>query len=437
MPADLAGRLVAQVDRRQVGVAVHGLDFGAKLDRDVRFGPKLLDQVLGHARLNRVAADDQRHEARVIGEMQRRLAGRVAGTNQIDIQAMGAAGLAAGRSIIDALADEPIEAVNGEPPPCHARCKDKSARPDRIGAVEKHLMRRWIDAGDGTCDQDLGAQPPGLLERAARQLVAGNAAWKAEIVLDPRRCPGLSARGLALDNDGAQTLGCAIDRRREAGRSAANDGNIVFPGARAGLEPQAIGKIAHVGSFDHLPVRQLCNGAVNGRTLQGGPKGLAIRRIGRQPVEGNLVARQKPAQITAFRVPAMPDQCDARLWRFRGDALQPGQSLAGQRADLLGHVLRDRRDGEVLLDFQPHHARWLGSPITPRKRSAKGDRHLAENGPRHPPAERALDPVECLDDFDLAREYSKERALSALMDCKFAGTQLNIGRYPRQTLQFG
>ena len=89
-----------------------------------------------------------------------------------------------------------------------------------------------IDARDRARDQDLRPEPPGLLERAARKLVARDAAGKAEIVLDARGRPGLAAGRLALDDDRAQSFGCTVDRRREAGRPATDDRDVVFARAR-------------------------------------------------------------------------------------------------------------------------------------------------------------------------------------------------------------
>ena len=88
---------------------------------------------------------------------------------------------------------------------------------------------RVIDARD----EDLGAEPPRLLQRAARELVAGDAGREAEVVLDPRRRAGLPARRLALDHDRAQTLRRAVHRRREPGGAAADDHGVVFRRGRA------------------------------------------------------------------------------------------------------------------------------------------------------------------------------------------------------------
>ena len=65
-----------------------------------------------------------------------------------------------------------------------------------------------------------------------------------------------------------------------------------------------------------------------------GQRADSFGRVGRHPVEADLVAREEPAQGAARRVPAMTDHGHARLGRLGGDALQPADALARQRADL-------------------------------------------------------------------------------------------------------
>ena len=73
----------------------------------------------------------------------------------------------------------------------------------------------------------------------------------------------------------------------------------------------------------------------------------------------------------------------------------------------------------------------------PEKRRAEGDRHFAENGARNAPAQRSFDAVDQLDDLDLAGENRVERAVSALMNGEFSGTEMQVGGRLRETLEFG
>ena len=49
---------------------------------------------------------------------------------------MGSARFAACRAIVDAFADEPIEAIDREPTPCDAGRENEGPRPDDIAAIE-------------------------------------------------------------------------------------------------------------------------------------------------------------------------------------------------------------------------------------------------------------------------------------------------------------
>ena len=145
----------------------------------------------------------------MIGKVQRRLTGRVSGTDEVDVEPMGGARFTACRSVVDTLADQPVEAIDREATPGDASGKNDGARADDVVAIEENLARRRIDASDRARDQNLRPESPRLLECATRELVARDAAGEAEIVLDARRCPGLTAGRLALDDQR-----CAVPRTR-------------------------------------------------------------------------------------------------------------------------------------------------------------------------------------------------------------------------------
>ena len=67
--------------------------------------------------------------------------------------------------------------------------EDDRPRPQDVAAVEVQLAVDRVDALDRARDEDLGAEPARLLERAARELVARHARREAEVVLDPRGLP--------------------------------------------------------------------------------------------------------------------------------------------------------------------------------------------------------------------------------------------------------
>ena len=117
--------------------------------------------------------------------------------------------------------------------------QDHRARSERAAVVERHgvaLVGRH-DCLDAARDDDLGAEPHCLLARPCSEIVARDAARKAEVVLDARRRAGLAARRLALDQQRAQALRGAVHRRGEARRATADDHEVV--GVALGLDLQA------------------------------------------------------------------------------------------------------------------------------------------------------------------------------------------------------
>ena len=180
-----------------------------------------------------------RHAPRVGGEEHRRLARGVAGADDVD-----------------------VEAVRRSAPRCaprRRRCPCRRAGRSRRSSSCRHATpharmivraRRTSPPSRCTCaspasmrvigarHQDLGSEPPRLLQRAARELVAGDARREAEVVLDPRRRAGLAAGRLALDDDRAEALRGAVDRRREPRRPGADDRRCRTP-ASAGSVVEA------------------------------------------------------------------------------------------------------------------------------------------------------------------------------------------------------
>ena len=158
----------------------------------------------------------------------------------VDVQTVRARRLAARRAVEDALADQPLEAVDGEVPPRHAGGEDDRACSQHVAAVEVNAARvAGIDARDRSGDEDLRSEPARLLQRAAGELVARDAGRKAEVVLDPRRGPGLAAGRLPLDHDRAQALGSPVHGGGEPGRPGADDDRVVLAGGRRVWRPSS------------------------------------------------------------------------------------------------------------------------------------------------------------------------------------------------------
>src|SRR5258705_13780202 len=105
------------VDRGQVRVTVHRMNLRLKLNLNVRFPSKLFYQVAGHAFLQGFAPYDRRHRARIVGEVQGRLPRRIPRTNKVDAESVRGTRFATRRSVVDTLANHPIEALNRDAAP--------------------------------------------------------------------------------------------------------------------------------------------------------------------------------------------------------------------------------------------------------------------------------------------------------------------------------
>ena len=202
------------------------------------------------------------------------------------------------------------------------------------------------------------------------------------------------------------------------------------------MEAEEPGEVARRGPDEQRPVGQPQHGESVFRRARSGPTRRQVGRVGRQPFVGDLVAREEPAQLAARRVPAVPDHRHARRGRLGGDALEPPDALARERTDLHGDLRQRRRGGVVLPGLHAHDPRGFRRPVAAHERRTEGDRHLAENLPRHAPAQRPFDAVDQLDDLDLAGEDRVERAVPALGNGEFSGAQVQVGGRPREALEF-
>ena len=82
--------------------------------------------------------------------------------------------------------EEAIRPFDLQAPPCDPAGQDHRASAQDVAAVEVELPRRRVEAEDRPGHEDLGAEPPRLLESAARELVPRHPRREAEVVLDPR-----------------------------------------------------------------------------------------------------------------------------------------------------------------------------------------------------------------------------------------------------------
>ena len=213
--------------------------------------------------------------------------------------------LAARRAVGDALAGEPVEALDRQLPPGDAAGEDDRPRAQDVAAVEVHLARRGVDPRDRPGDEDLGAEPPRLLQRAARQLVARDARREAEVVLDPRRGAGLAAGRLALDDDRAQALRRAVHGGGEARGPGADDRPCRTRRRSASVrEAEQLGDAAQLRPHHGLAVDDADRRPVAVGGQRAAPLLRGVGRVGREPLERDLVAVEEAAQLGARRRPS-------------------------------------------------------------------------------------------------------------------------------------
>ena len=331
-------------------------------------------EVARHALLEAVAAAEDRHAPRVRREEHRRLARRVAGADDVDVEAVRVRRLAAGGAVGDALAGEPVEALDREPPPRDAAGEDDRPRAQDVAAVEVHLARRRRrSASIVPRDEDLGAEPPRLLQRAARQLVARHARREAEVVLDPRRRAGLAARRLALDDDRPQALRRAVHGGGQPGRPGADDHRVVLARPPARCRGRAARPRGGAAAARRSCRRRRGSPASRPRPAAGRPTARsASGASGVSHLKVIWLRSRKRRRLGARRVPAMPDDDRARRRRLGREALQArARRRSGARASRptsLRDVGRRRRDGVVVVRLDPH------ARATPRPRGSRPGR---------------------------------------------------------------
>src|SRR4029079_3494414 len=97
------------------------------------------------------------------------------------------------------------------------------------------------DPLDRTRNEDLCPQPPRLVQRLAREVVARDAGREAQVVLDTGRGARLAARPLRLDGDDTKSLRGAVDGRCEPGGAGPDDDDVVLGVLRLGCEIEELG----------------------------------------------------------------------------------------------------------------------------------------------------------------------------------------------------
>ena len=247
-------------------------------------------------------------------------------------------------------------------------------------AVEAHLTRRRIDVRDRAGDEDLGAEPPRLLERSARQLRAGDARREAKVVLDPRGGARLPAWRLAFDHDRPEALGRAVHGGCEAGRPRTDDDRVVLRGRRLRRDVEQVRNLPKLGSHDRGAVDQANRGVV---TL--GRQRAPFLRVGvhvrLEPFEADLVAVEEAPELRAGGVSMAEDDRPerGRCGRTSLQALRSTEPVGRQERDPLPDARRRCGKRLKVVELDPENARGLRRAEPARVEHSERDRHLPED----------------------------------------------------------
>ena len=120
-----------------------------------------------------------------------------------------------------------------------------------VGERQALVSRIDRDAGHFERHEKLGTEPLRLRQGAACQFAAADAGRKPEVVLDARARAGLSAGRVPVEQQGPQPFRCAVHRRREAGRTRADDHEVVQLEGGRERSAEALGHLAGLRIAQH------------------------------------------------------------------------------------------------------------------------------------------------------------------------------------------
>ena len=321
----------------------------------------LVDQVGGHARVQRPAADEQCHVLGEPGQVHGRLAGRVAAAHHRDPLAAVEGGLRGRRPVVDARPREAVRVRQVQRPVLHAG-RDEQGLAAHLGPVGQgedlvpvvdreacHRLRR----------QHLGAEARRLGQRAARQVGAAQPGRESQVVLDSRRRAGLAPGRLALDEQGREPLRGAVDGGGQTRRPASGDHQVVVRQRRVRPQPDPLGdlrvrrpdEVAAVGEDDERLVQRIHAGARGQGDRLG--VGLDVEPAVRELVPGEVVLDGVPTNRPA--VAHDPDPFERRAVAgppVRQQVLEDREEPLLRRVPGLEEVVVqadgvDRRDGDL------------------------------------------------------------------------------------------
>ena len=216
----------------------------------------------------------------------------------------------------------------------HAGRGQHRPRDDLAAVAERQVLVSRVDGHAGHLErhEQLGAKPLRLRHGAPRQLAAADAGWKPEIVLDPRAAARLPAGRVPIEQQRPQPFRRAVDRRREARRTGADNHEVVEIERGRQRSAEALGHLTWLGVAQRRPIleeqrRQVAD-ADPGRVEQASRVRIA-RDV--EPAIGDEIAREKVLDLVRARRPLVSNQPavpspreDTRPARRRADRRSPG-----------------------------------------------------------------------------------------------------------------
>ena len=157
--------------------------------------------------------------------------------------------------------------------------------------------------------------------------------------------------------------------------------------------------------------------------------------VQRQPVEGNLVAFEKTAQIEAGAVPSVSEQHDLSIVRLRRKLLQTPDAIVGECVHR-PHEFR-RRSGDLVIEprVRLQDTRRVDGAEAGLKLRPENQGNLAKQIAGGARSKLALDAIDEFDDLDCPLEHDEQSRRFALIDRVFSGIEMDVRSRPRDILQ--
>ena len=137
---ECAGAGATHRDGLQLTVTVHLCDFRTGPDFNVRNLLDLLDEVLGHRRLERLSSNQHHDFVRIGGEVYSRLPGRIRAANDVDRLTLTSNRFSQAATVVDARPPDPLLPRDPQTPPLD------SGREQKCVARDSTAVREFDDA---------------------------------------------------------------------------------------------------------------------------------------------------------------------------------------------------------------------------------------------------------------------------------------------------